>query len=51
MSIAFNNINGNAPNFDVFVTDLSQYKLRFSAISIAETNIDECNKTLNILRS
>ena len=50
MSITFNNIDGNASNFDAFITDLSQYKHKFSVIGIAETNIDECNKNLyNIL--
>ena len=50
MSITFNNIDGNASNFDAFITDLSQYKHKFSVIGIAETNIDECNKNpYNIL--
>ena len=50
MSITFNNIDRNASNFDAFITDLSQYKHKFSVIGIAETNIDECNKNLyNIL--
>ena len=44
MSIAFNNIDENASNFDAFITDLSRYKHKFSVIGIAETNIDECNK-------
>ena len=50
MSITFDNIDGNASNFDAFITDLSQYKHKFSAIGIAETNIDECNTNVyNIL--
>ena len=36
----FNNIDGNASNFDSFVTDISQYRHSFSFIAIAETNID-----------
>ena len=45
-SILFNNIDGNASNFDTFVSDISQYKMKFSVIAIAETNIDEESKGL-----
>ena len=45
-SILFNNIDGNASNFDSFLSEISQYKLPFSIIAIAETNIDEENSDL-----
>ena len=46
LSIVFNNIDGNASNFDHFIADLSQYKERFAVIAIAETNVDEQHKDL-----
>ena len=50
ISILFNNIDGNASNFDFFSAEISQYKNLFSVIAIAETNIDEGHKDLyNIL--
>ena len=46
-SCLFNNIDGNASNFDIFVSEIvSQYKNLFSVIGIAETNIDQCHKDL-----
>ena len=45
-SVLFNNIDGNASNFDTFIADLQQYKDRFSVISIAETNIHDDQKDL-----
>ena len=36
----FNNIDGNASNFDTFVTEISQYRHSFSFIGIAETNVN-----------
>ncbi|KAL5259051.1 hypothetical protein ACHWQZ_G009504 [Mnemiopsis leidyi] len=39
-SAIFNNIDGNATNFDSFVTEITQYKHSFSFIGLAETNID-----------
>ena len=45
-SIVFNNIDGNASNFDSFLSEISQYKLPFSIIAIAETNIDDENSDL-----
>ena len=42
----FNNIDGNASNFDSFVAEISQYKHWFSFIGIAETNIDTDLKDL-----
>ncbi len=46
ISILFNNIDGNASNFDRFTVDISQYKEKFSILAIAETNINEENKDL-----
>ena len=46
LSVLFNNIDGNASNFDNFVADISQYKHNFSVIALAETNIDEESKGL-----
>ena len=46
ISVIFNNIDGNASNFDTFVAELGQYENTFSVIAIAETNIDEENKNL-----
>ena len=39
-SVMFNNIDGNASNFDAFVSQINQYKTDFSVIGIAETNIN-----------
>ena len=46
LPLVFNNIDGNASNFDHFVADLSQYKERFAIIAIAETNVNEQHKDL-----
>ena len=46
ISILFNNIDGNASNFDTFVAEISHYKNKFSFIGIAETNIDAHHKDL-----
>ena len=46
ISVLFNNIDGNASNFDAFASDISQYKHVFSVIAIAETNVNECDKNL-----
>ena len=46
LSVLFNNIDGNASNFDNFIADISQYKHNFSVIALAETNIDEESKGL-----
>ena len=46
LSIIFNNIDGNASNFDAFVADISQYNSKFDIISIAETNVSEEHKNL-----
>ena len=42
----FNNIDGNASNFDSFIADISRYHHSFSIIGIAETNLDKCHKDL-----
>ena len=46
LSLMFNNIDGNASNFDAFVADISQYNVKFDIISIAETNVNEEHKNL-----
>jgi len=45
-SALFNNIDGNATNFDTFATEITQAKHVFSFIGIAETNIDSDLKDL-----
>ena len=45
-SAVFNNIDGNASNFDGFVAEISQFKHSFSFIGLAETNIDQDLKDL-----
>ena len=48
-SVLFNNIDGNASNFDSFLADISQYDLKFIAIAIAVTNcVDENKRLYNI---
>ena len=47
LSIVFNNIDGNASNFDSFTADLSQYQHKFTFIGIAETNLNEQNSGLH----
>ena len=46
VSFLFNNIDGNASNFDTFVSEISQFETTFSIIAIAETNVDACHKNL-----
>ena len=49
LSSIFNNIDGNASNFDPFVADITRYNHAFSIIGIAETNIDiECKDVYRI---
>ena len=45
-SALFNNIDGNATNFDTFATEITQAKHVFSFIGIAETNVDSELKDL-----
>ena len=42
----FNNIDGNASNFESFVAEIAQYRHSFSFIGIAETNVDVVMKDL-----
>ena len=46
LSVMFNNIDGNASNFDAFVSQIGQYKTNFSIIGIAETNTNQYHKNL-----
>ena len=46
LSIVFNNIDGVTTNFDVFSNELQPILSELSAITIAETNLEECNKNL-----
>ena len=47
ISVLFNNIDGNASNFDSFATELCMYDQHsFSIIGIAETNVDAHHKDL-----
>ena len=49
LTTVFNNIDGNASNFDTFVADISCYDHSFSVIGIAETNVDvECKDLYRI---
>ena len=45
-STFFLNVDGNATNFDNFVAELQLYNHAFSVISLAETNIDQCNQNM-----
>ena len=45
-SALFNNIDGNASNFDSFATEISQAKHAFSFIGVAESSIDSNLKDL-----
>ena len=49
-SVLFNNIDGNASNFDSLLADISQYDLKFTAIAKAETNCVDKNKRLCNIR-
>ena len=46
LTALFNNIDGNATNFDNFTAEISRYHHKFSLIGIAETNIDQCHGDL-----
>ena len=41
LSLLFNNIDGNATNFDLLTAELSTIEHKFSIIALAETNIDK----------
>ncbi|NQZ52535.1 MAG: hypothetical protein HRT95_20925, partial [Moritella sp.] len=45
-SILFNNIDGNASNFDSFCAEVASIDNKFSIIALAETNIDESHGPL-----
>ncbi len=40
-NVYFHNIDGNKTNFDTLATEITKYKNTFSAIGIAETNVDK----------
>ena len=40
LTTIFNNIDGNASNFDTFVADITGYNHSFSVIGLAETNVN-----------
>ena len=40
LTTVFNNIDGNASNFDTFVADITGYNHSFSVIGLAETNVN-----------
>ena len=46
MSIMFNNIDGVTANFDSFTAELMLKNNNLSILTLAETNLDECNKNL-----
>ena len=46
MSAIFNNIDGNATNFDSFIADIACLKHSFSFIGIAETNVSSSHGDL-----
>ena len=45
-SIFFNNLDGNATNFDSIAVELKKYDHKFSTIALCETNIDSSHKSL-----
>jgi hypothetical protein len=45
-NLLFNNIDGNASNFDSFAAELASCGTSFDIIGISETNIDVCHKGL-----
>ena len=46
LSLMFENIDGVASNFDLFSTKILSTTKEISIFTLAETNIDECNKNL-----
>ena len=49
LAALFNNIDGNASNFDTFVADMSGIMNNFSVIGLAETNVDiKCRDLYNL---
>ena len=51
LSILFKNIDGVASNFDSFSSELLINNSNISTVTLAETNLDECNKNLYNLPS
>ena len=47
-STFFLNVDGNTTNFDQLVAEIQLYSHDFSVISLAETNIDQCNQHIYI---
>ena len=51
LSIMFKNIlDGVTSNFDLFSTEITSTNDKLSVITLAETNLDECNKNLFTIR-
>ena len=46
MTVMFENIDGVASNFDLFSTKVISATNQISILTLAETNLDECNKDL-----
>lgn len=46
LSVMFKNIDGVASNFDMFSGELFAAVNKLSVLTLAETNLDECNKNL-----
>ena len=46
LSIMFNNIDGVTSNFDLFTTEIMLKNENLSILTLAETNLEECNKNL-----
>ena len=50
-SVFFNNLDGNATNFNSISVELKKISHKFSAIGLCETNVDKCHKSLRVLGS
>ena len=46
----FKNIDGVTSNFDLFSTEITSTNDKLTVITLAETNLDECNKNLFTIR-
>ena len=46
LSIMFKNIDGVTSNFDLFSTELMLKNEELSVLTLAETNLEECNKNI-----
>ena len=47
LSIMFKNIDGVTSNLDLFSTEITSTNDKLSVITLAETNLDECNQNLS----